>query len=84
MRHMRKIISGLLAVMMTCTVISGCGQNSGNKQGADGSGKDNKTSLESGDVTLTVWSGKEDEELIKSVADSFIEEHKSEANITIN
>lgn len=81
---MRKIISGLLAVMMTCTVISGCGQNGGNKQGADGSGKDNKTSLESGDVTLTVWSGKEDEELIKSIADSFIEEHKSEANITIN
>lgn len=31
-----------------------------------------------------VWSGKEDEELIKSIADSFIEEHKSEANITIN
>lgn len=78
---MKKSIRRILSVAIVCSLLTGCGQ-SGSKTDAD---KDKKANgLEAGDITLTVWSGKEDEQLIKSIADSFIEEHKNDANIKIN
>lgn len=82
MNNMKKLMSGFMSVMVALTVLSGCASGTGANKSNNVKKADNK-SLESGDVTLTVWSGKEDEELIKKISDEFIKEHKNEANITI-
>lgn len=47
-------------------------------EAADGQGE-----LESGDITLSIWAGEEDKDLIAAIADQFVAEHADEANITI-
>ena len=75
----KKLFTVGLLVVMACSMITGCA--SGAKKNEKRVITDKKES--SKDVTLTVWSGEEDKELIKTVADNFAKEHSSEANITI-
>lgn len=42
-----------------------------------------ETQADSGDVSLTLWTAEEDQELIQVICDNFIKEHAGEANITI-
>lgn len=81
---MKRWIAIILATVIAATLMTGCGKT---PDVSDETPEEESTSdngkLESGDITLTVWSGKEDQELIKTIADKFIAEHKDEANITI-
>ncbi len=61
-------------------------ENGGAETPAD-SGDTGETSTGSGeiqDVTLTMWGGEEDQNLLREISDAFIEEHKDEVNLTIN
>lgn len=76
----KKILAGMLAALMAVSMLTGCSgrpDNAKNNSAAD----DSKKKTEK--VELTVWAGAEDREYLKKVADNFIKEHSSEADITI-
>ena len=67
---------------MTC--LAGCGADVGEVSGeTQAVEQDQEKTTGGGDVKLRVWSGEEDKDLIAQIADKFIAEHASEANITI-
>ena len=78
---MKKVLCFLLSAVL-CTSLMGCGKGTDNsKKKVE---KENAaTQLDSGDVKLTVWTGAEDEALMKKIADNFIKENADKANITI-
>lgn len=85
----KKMISVWMSAAMVCGFITGCGQNTDTQQTV---GEDTEVSteaatgqdgLESGDITLSIWAGEEDKDLIAAIADQFVAEHADEANITI-
>lgn len=76
----KKILAGMLAALMAVSMLTGCSgrpDNAKNNSAAD----DSKKKTEK--VELTVWAGAEDREYLKKVADNFIKEHSSEADISI-
>ena len=76
----KKILAGMLAALMAVGMLTGCSgrpDNAKNNSAAD----DSKKKTEK--VELTVWAGAEDREYLKKVADNFIKEHSSEADISI-
>lgn len=85
----KKLISVWMSAAMVCGFLTGCGQNTDTQQTA---GENTEASaeasagqegLESGDITLSIWAGEEDKDLIAAIADQFVAEHADEANITI-
>lgn len=68
--------------------LSGCGADSGQPadqvaDGAQGTDQETEKKADDGKVQLRIWSGEEDKDLIATIADNFIAEHASEADITI-
>lgn len=84
-----RILSALVSTTMICGILTGCGQSETVQQMAaepvEASAKETagQSGLESGDITLSIWAGEEDKDLIAAIADKFIAEHADEANITI-
>ena len=76
----KRVLAGILAVVMAGSIITGCSQNKKEENKVSVS-KENKSGTKK--VELTIWAGKEDRDYIKTVSDNFIKEHKSEADITI-
>lgn len=73
---------------LAAAVLSGCGADSGQPadQTADdvqGTDQETEKKADDGKVQLRIWSGEEDKDLIATIADNFIAEHASEADITI-
>ena len=88
----KKIISILLLSTITGCFLSGCGQSrdvqqvSGDYTKEPGDQIAEESAREghsSGNITLSIWAGEQDEELIAVLADNFSREHSGEANITI-
>ena len=92
-KHMiKRAISIFLSSIMVCCALTGCGENENIQRASgdhtEGTGGRTETGAggerrESGDITLSVWAGEQDEELIAVLADNFIREHADEANITV-
>lgn len=76
----KKLLAGVLAAVLTVSMLTGCSGGQGNtkKTGAASDGNDSSKKVE-----LTIWAGAEDRDYLKVVADNFIKEHSSEADITI-
>lgn len=69
---------------LAAAVLSGCGADSGQPaDGAQGTDQETEKKADDGKVQLRIWSGEEDKDLIATIADNFIAEHASEADITI-
>lgn len=88
MKKQTKKLCFLTAAVMTMAAIScGCGKtDSETVEEMSTSSAEvtaNPNTKESGDVTLRLWAGEEDKEFLAVVAENFIKEHASEANITI-
>lgn len=69
---------GLCTVMLTGIVLSGCAKSEDPVEKSKGKSESSK------EVTLSVWAGEEDKDYIAKVAENFVNENASEANITIN
>mgnify|MGYP000625754262 CR=1 FL=1 len=78
----KRVLAGILAVVMAGSIMTGCAgtKKTENKSSVYGENKNKPTSEK---VELTIWAGKEDRDYIKKVSENFINEHKSEADITI-
>ena len=78
----KRVLAGILAVIMAGSIMTGCAgtKKTENKSSVSGENKNKPTSEK---VELTIWAGKEDRDYIKTVSENFINEHKSEADITI-
>ena len=77
-----------LAAALVTAGLSGCGAESGQTADATADSVQNTTQeaekeADNGEVHLRIWAGEEDKDLIATIADNFIAEHASEANITI-
>lgn len=88
----KKAISVFLSSVMMCCALTGCGENENIQQASgdhtEGTGAWTEKEVggegrETGDITLSIWAGEQDEKLIAVLADNFIREHADEANITI-
>ncbi|MDD7641027.1 MAG: extracellular solute-binding protein [bacterium] len=80
-----RVYAMCLAAVLTAVSLSGCGAGDTAADASVGKEPQEQQSgqAESGDITLRVWAGEEDKELIAVIADNFAKEHASEANITI-
>lgn len=76
----KRLLAGVLAVLMAGSVITGCTQSKKEEKKVSVSKENKDTSKK---VELTIWAGEEDKDYIKTVADNFTKEHSSEADITI-
>lgn len=76
----KKLFSCLFTVMLLGLTLTGCGGDEPKK-----TEKSSTETKESGskNVTLTLWAGEEDKDYLATVTKNFIEENKSEANISI-
>lgn len=85
----KKILSALLSGVMVCGVLTGCSQGEATQQTSADTAEtpaeetSGQEKPESGDITLSVWAGEEDKDLIAAIAEKFAAEHADEANITI-
>ena len=81
----KKAVSIFVSSIMVCCALMGCGENDNMQQASADYSEEayRQTGKESGDITLSIWAGEQDEELIAVLADNFIREHADEANITI-
>ena len=84
-RMRKKAVSIFFSSIVVCCALMGCGQDENMQQvsGDYSEEAEGRTGNESGDITLSIWSGEQDEELMAALADRFIREHAYEANITI-
>jgi arabinogalactan oligomer/maltooligosaccharide transport system substrate-binding protein len=91
--NVKKLLSLLLAIMF-CFALAGCAADEGDS-GTGGGGTGGGTpdpSVPAGpaasgdieDVTLTVWGGEEDQIMLRSMIDEFIEANKELVNLTVN
>lgn len=76
----RKLFSCLFAVMVFGMALTGCNGKEDKK-----TGKSSTETKKAGskDVKLSIWAGEEDKDYLATVTQKFIDENKSEANITI-
>ena len=77
-----------LTAALVTSALAGCGADDAKNADAAADAvkeptEETEKQADSGNVTLRVWAGEEDKELIAAIADNFIAEHASEANITI-
>ena len=88
---MKKYLALATAAMMTLS-LAACGGSSSSAAPAPAPAESSAAPASSeateaaswGDVTLTMWSAEEDQDLLRQIADGFIEENKDKGNITIN
>lgn len=85
----KRITYALCFAALVTTGLSGCAADD-NAQTADTSAdgtqdieQETEKKADDGEVHLRIWSGEEDKDLIATIADNFIAEHASEADITI-
>jgi len=77
-------VKRILAIVFAASLLlTGC--SSASKDNTEAGENDATVELEkeSGDISLRIWGADEDAQLLRTIADSFISEHASEANITI-
>lgn len=74
----KKLVSVLLAGTMTTVLLAGCG-NSSREPGAD----EDTASGEKQTVALRMWGAEEDQALLQTLIDSFVEEYSDAADITV-
>ena len=77
-----------LTAALVTSALAGCGADEAQDvdaaaDAAQEPAEETEKQADNGDVTLRVWAGEEDKDLIATIADNFIAEHASEANITI-
>lgn len=72
----KKLVSVLLSAAMVATLLAGCG-------GSDAPEEEGAASGEKQDVALRMWGAEEDQALLQSLIDSFVEEYSDAANITV-
>ena len=73
----KRIVSFLLATVMTCSFMYGCGgENSGDNE----TDKKEENTGKDGKVALKVWCAEEDEALMKQILSDFETKYKSEAS----
>lgn len=80
---LKKVLQCFLIISVYTLLLSGCAGNA-DKQDTSSSGEieqEEKTGKE--DVTLSIWTSEEDKDYLDTVTTNFINEHQSEANITI-
>lgn len=75
----KKLVSVLLSAAMVATLLAGCG--GGSDESTDSA--DGAASGEKQDVALRLWGAEEDQALLQSLIDSFVEEYSDAANITV-
>lgn len=73
----KKLVSAVLAGVMALSLVACGGSAKDDNNGAANSG-------EKEDVALTMWGAEEDQDLLKQLADEFVELHKDDANLTIS
>lgn len=73
----KKLVSMLLAGAMTTVLLAGCGNSS--EEPADGGA----ASGEKQTVALRMWGAEEDQALLQTLIDSFVEEYSDAADITV-
>lgn len=77
------LVSALLAGSLTGCGESGQTENEAAEEPQEETQGSQEEAVDSGDVNLRIWAGEEDKDLIAVIAENFIAEHASEANITI-
>ena len=84
----RNIYALCLASALVAAGLTGCGADSGQTadvaaDSAQSTAQKSEKEADNGEVHLRIWAGEEDKDLIATIADNFIAEHATEANITI-
>ncbi len=81
---LKKVLQCFLAISVSGLLLSGCAESGTNNDTSSSvkTEQEDKTTGK-GDVTLSIWAGKEDQEYINIVTQNFIKEHQNEANIKI-
>lgn len=85
---MKKLLALTMAGAMMLSLVA-CG-GSGNSTPTNDNTPSNSTPTndntpgELPEITLTMWGGEQDQDLLREISDAFIAEHASEAKITIN
>lgn len=74
----KKLVSVLLSAAMVATLLAGCGGGGSEEPAEEGAASGEKQ-----DVALRMWGAEEDQELLQSLIDSFVEEYSDAANITV-
>ena len=74
----KKLVSMLLAGAMTTVLLAGCGNSSGEPAADDGAASGEKQT-----VALRMWGAEEDQALLQTLIDSFVEEYSDVADITV-
>lgn len=74
----KKLVSMLLAGAMTTVLLAGCGNSSGEPAADDGAASGEKQT-----VALRMWGAEEDQALLQTLIDSFVEEYSDAADITV-
>lgn len=79
---------GVCLALLLAGILAGCGKSGGEdalqEEPAQGQQEAGQQEEADGRVHLRVWAGEEDEALIAQLSQRFIEEHASEADITID
>lgn len=73
----KKIVSCLIATVMSVMCLTGCGKNN------DAVTDNNKTENKQGTVQLTIWGAEADQDILASMVLSFKEKYKAEAQFDI-
>jgi len=77
---MKKIAAILLSVLL-CLSLSACGQDSGGSGNTPAANNNGGTPE---NVTLRVWGGEEDQDMLRGMIDEFIKANKNAVNLTVN
>ncbi len=77
---LRKLVALGMVGIMTLGLVA-CGDKEGNK--TDDGKTDGNTTTEKADVSLRMWGAEEDQEMLTKMIESFKEEYKDKANITV-
>jgi len=86
---MKKALALTLAAAMALS-LAACGNSSSSAAADSAPAADSTAAADSAatgeieDVTLTLWAGEEDQDLMKELAASFVEENKDKVNLTVN
>lgn len=81
---MKKMISFVaISTLVSSFFITGCGGNASQIENDMNEAIDVVEEIPSGDISLTLWGSEEDGELLAKITSEFVQEHSSEANISI-
>lgn len=82
---MKKLIALSMASVMALSLVACGGGATASSAAASSAGTAASSAAgEIEDVTLTLWAGEEDQDLMKEIAEQFIAENKDKVNLTVN